>query len=209
MKLKKVKVENYKCIENSEEFLIDDITCLVGKNEAGKSAILQALYKLNPIEEDFASFIETEYPRRFLSTYRERTESGHANVLTTEWTLDDTDLAYVKEELGADPFLSPDITVSKGYSNIRCWTVQLTEVPVVQRFVQDAELESVERASLEKCDSFTELSATLSSKEELTSGAQQLLQQVEKNFPNGFSKQVYALLASLLPTFLYFREYDK
>jgi len=28
------------------------MTCLVGKNESGKSAILQALYKLNPVDKE-------------------------------------------------------------------------------------------------------------------------------------------------------------
>lgn len=42
-----VRIKNYKCILDSETFSIDQLTCLVGKNESGKSAILQALYKLS------------------------------------------------------------------------------------------------------------------------------------------------------------------
>lgn len=54
MKLKKVHITEYRSIWDSNEFDIDDITCLVGKNEAGKTAILQALYKLNPIDSSKA-----------------------------------------------------------------------------------------------------------------------------------------------------------
>ncbi|MCW4038855.1 MAG: ATP-binding protein [Candidatus Bathyarchaeota archaeon] len=48
MKLESVKIENFKSILDTTEFSVKNVTCLVGKNEAGKSAILQALYKLNP-----------------------------------------------------------------------------------------------------------------------------------------------------------------
>jgi predicted ATP-dependent endonuclease of OLD family len=49
MKLSKVKITDYHSVRNSNEFEIADITCLVGKNEAGKTALLQALYRLNPV----------------------------------------------------------------------------------------------------------------------------------------------------------------
>jgi len=34
----KVRVQNYRSVEDSGEFEISDLTCLVGKNEAGKTA---------------------------------------------------------------------------------------------------------------------------------------------------------------------------
>ena len=43
MKLIKVRVQNYRSVEDSEEFEIGDLTCLVGKNEAGKTAVLSAM----------------------------------------------------------------------------------------------------------------------------------------------------------------------
>ena len=49
MKLTAVQVSNYKCIRDPVAFDISDITCLVGMNESGKTAILEALYRLNPI----------------------------------------------------------------------------------------------------------------------------------------------------------------
>ncbi|MCF2141264.1 MAG: AAA family ATPase [Candidatus Lokiarchaeota archaeon] len=38
MKLDKVKITNFKSIENSQIVKINNITCLVGKNESGKTA---------------------------------------------------------------------------------------------------------------------------------------------------------------------------
>lgn len=48
MKLIKVRVQNYRSVEDSGEFEIGDLTCLVGKNEAGKTALLSAMRGLKP-----------------------------------------------------------------------------------------------------------------------------------------------------------------
>lgn len=67
MKLVSIRVQNYKCIDDSEEFSIRDLTCLAGKNESGKTALLQALRRLNPVEDSERQFNSLmEYPRRRL-----------------------------------------------------------------------------------------------------------------------------------------------
>ena len=38
MKLVKARVQNYRSVEDSGEFEVGEMTCLVGKNEAGKTA---------------------------------------------------------------------------------------------------------------------------------------------------------------------------
>ena len=43
MKLVKARVTNFRSAEDTGEFRLDHVTCLVGKNEAGKSAVLIAL----------------------------------------------------------------------------------------------------------------------------------------------------------------------
>lgn len=46
MKLKCIRIRNYKCILDSGPIRADQVTYLVGKNESGKSAIHEALAKL-------------------------------------------------------------------------------------------------------------------------------------------------------------------
>jgi AAA15 family ATPase/GTPase len=83
--LTSVRIENFKCIEDSTEFTLKPVTCLVGKNESGKTAILQALYKLNPDIPEHGHFDALlEYPRRKWSEYKERHDTNPDNVLTTE-----------------------------------------------------------------------------------------------------------------------------
>ena len=52
MKLRRVQVTNFRSVEDSTPFTVGQITCLVGKNESGKTPILQALERLNPAETD-------------------------------------------------------------------------------------------------------------------------------------------------------------
>ncbi len=64
MKLTKVHITNFQSIHDSTEIDVGDVTCLVGKNEAGKTALLKALYRLNPINEMDGIFDATDdYPR--------------------------------------------------------------------------------------------------------------------------------------------------
>lgn len=43
MKLIKLKLRNFRCYQQEVEFLIDDLTAIIGKNDIGKSSILEAL----------------------------------------------------------------------------------------------------------------------------------------------------------------------
>ena len=78
MILKNVRVTNYKCIKDSTEFSVDkDVTCLVGKNEAGKTALLEAIYKLNPVRDQDGNFdVIREYFKPEMLEYQKRHEKN-------------------------------------------------------------------------------------------------------------------------------------
>jgi len=49
MRLKSFRVERFRNVLDSGDIPVDDaITCLVGKNESGKTNLLHALHLLNP-----------------------------------------------------------------------------------------------------------------------------------------------------------------
>ena len=60
MKLASIHVREYKCIRDSNPFAVGDVTCLVGKNESGKTALLEAIYRLNPVVPEAGKFDVTD-----------------------------------------------------------------------------------------------------------------------------------------------------
>ena len=49
MKLQAVTIQKFRNFVDAQRIEIeDDVTCLVGKNESGKTTILKALHRLNP-----------------------------------------------------------------------------------------------------------------------------------------------------------------
>jgi len=101
VKLVKAQVKNFRSVEDSGEFDIGQIVCLIGKNEAGKSTLLQALAALNPHPSAPLKLDkERDYPRRHLASYAELHPKDPATVIMTEWEFDDAELATLEEMLG-------------------------------------------------------------------------------------------------------------
>lgn len=214
MILKKLRVQNYKAIEDSTEFSIDKVTCLVGKNEAGKTALLQALYKLEPVVESDAEFDAVEeYPRRFLSDYEDKVKNDPkqvANVLTTEWELETADLEAVEQILGSHALTNSVVTVTKGYANKRHWTVSIDERQVAKHFLDQAELSTREEKQAAKSETVADLINYLTQIETPSERATALLAHLQKTFPKGDAgAKVREILAEQLPTFLYFANYER
>ena len=71
MEIKTVRILSHKCFFNPSDVEIEkDVTCLIGMNESGKTAFLEALYRLYPISEGpEASFYQVrDYPRKRRTT---------------------------------------------------------------------------------------------------------------------------------------------
>ena len=123
MKLTKVRITEFQSIQDSTEFGTGGVTCLVGKNEAGKTALLKALYRLNPIIETEGGFDATDdYPRSSVSDYEEQVNAGkreQAWVVQAVYELDPEDVSAVKSTYGPTCFdgNAPAVTLRKGYGN--------------------------------------------------------------------------------------------
>ncbi|WP_175726376.1 AAA family ATPase [Burkholderia ambifaria] len=73
----KAHVWKYKSIEDSTIVEVSpNVTVLVGKNESGKTAFLEALYKSRPLDGEQFDYI-ADYPRKDLSRYRAQHEAGN------------------------------------------------------------------------------------------------------------------------------------
>ena len=63
MRLIEARVRMFRHILDSDPVVVQpDVTCLVGKNESGKTAFLQALQRLNPARGNLKISSASQYP---------------------------------------------------------------------------------------------------------------------------------------------------
>ena len=122
MKLKSMQVKNFKCAEDSMWFDICPVTCLVGKNEAGKTSLLEALHKLNSDVAELGEFdVLLEYPRRRRKEYERRASNKPDDALITKWELEHKDVKVLEEKLGISAVKSRFVEIRKGYYPGQRW----------------------------------------------------------------------------------------
>ena len=144
MRLSNVEIKDFKSIRHSKPFEVGQITCLVGKNESGKTAILQALYKLNPVVPEHSKFdVTDEYPRAEVEEYRQQVESNEikpAIIVRAEYTLDPDEIKAVEAIYGNGVLTKPTIQVSKGYDDKLHVEVEADQGAAVKGLVQGHKL---------------------------------------------------------------------
>lgn len=101
MRLIKARVQNYRSIVDTGEFTVESLkTILVGPNEAGKTAILQALQQLSPPEKTPKFNVLRDYPRsKYSAITRKEIEVENIEVVRGIFLLDDSDMAHAPERL--------------------------------------------------------------------------------------------------------------
>ena len=211
MKLKTVQVRNFRSILDSNEVPIGDLTCLVGKNEAGKTAFLKALEGLRSTDASYKRYTVTEnYPRRHRADYDQRHPDGDAIVMETVWKMDSSDVATVEGELGAKVLTSDEISICKYYeSDNTRWSVPIDEEKALKHLIAKHVLDKTETAQLRNAKNTQEAASLLESRAE-RSEAQNALLATIKSFPEKSAYlRVIGLLEPRTPKFLYFSHYDR
>jgi len=149
MKLRTVHVKEFKSIWDSNPFAVEKAACLVGKNEAGKTAILQALYRLNPIIQKDGDFDVTyDYPKSEVENYQQDIENKrrhHAQVIEAVFELEAPELDAITREYGPGALAKPEVKVAKGYAKKEdrsqlYVTVPVDETAIVRNLIDSFEL---------------------------------------------------------------------
>lgn len=165
MKLKKVEIKEFRSIRDSGEFEVGDVTCLVGKNESGKTALLQALYKLNPVVPEHGKFdITDEYPRADVEEYRSSVEDDgqdHAIVVKATYELSDDEVKKLEAQYGAGVVKGRTLTLSKGYENRLFVGLHLNEEAAVKGVLKLFKVPNEVSTGAGECKSLTALAEFL------------------------------------------------
>lgn len=99
MKLLRVRIERFQNFMDAQTITIEpDVTCLVGKNESGKTTILKALHRLKPANGNGRSFnLTTEYPRSRLARDRRQEDLDDFCPVVAWFQVEDADRAALAE----------------------------------------------------------------------------------------------------------------
>lgn len=167
MKLKKVRVTKFKSVKDSGEFKIDpNVTCLVGKNESGKTALLQAMEKVNPVIVVHGQFDELDYPRSELTDFRDDEDREDVHAVITTWDLSDDDVAAVEKVVGPDVLIGRTLELRKGYYKHTYWLFERDEKKGLDNLLATSDLYAEEKEPLEKLPNIAAAFTLLGEKKE-------------------------------------------
>ena len=206
MRLENVQITDFRCIEDSGEFSLDQVSCLVGKNESGKTAILKALHKLKPDNATKESFVpSSDYPKRKWRPDAPIQESH--KVISSTWEMSDGDVAAVESVFGSGTLADRIFTLNKGYDNTRRFSVQINQAALLKSFVSKDKLSTEDFQPISACKTVDEVTEALKELPSRTQAQDSLFSELNAKFPKGSSLAFENVIAARVPTFLYFDEY--
>lgn len=125
MKLIKVKIHHYKCFED-QSFNVDDaITILVGMNESGKTAILQALAKSAYFtqDNDFIYEMLYDYPR---NSYKAIPREIFPAAIECSYQIEQEEINELKKLMG-DCVRTDVFSITTDFNNVKHWNVNIVD----------------------------------------------------------------------------------
>lgn len=206
MKLTAAEIRRYRSIEEAGPFDVEaDVTCLVGKNESGKTAVLQALYKTYPVDK--ATFDEgIDYPSRLT---RERKGSDPITATALTYELDDGDVTTVEARFGEGVLHTRTVKMTYGYRfTTTTWNVDVDETAAVRHLREGLDLPQTTQEAVDAAETATDLVAALEGMEAPTAQTTKIIETVGKWRGSRLTLAVIDLLARRRPKFVYFGDYD-
>lgn len=212
MKLIRFEITDFQCVRASNPVRVGNLTCLIGKNEAGKTALLKGLYKLNPvIESDSAYDVVDDFPRSEVEQYEYEVSSAErqpATVSRAEFELDGDELAAITRDFGPDVLKDTILTVSKGYDNVRSFFLDVNVEAAYKYFVRNLELPTEISEGMYDCFNFGELADYLESHASSEPVIRELVDGLRTIQKQGLDRYIYLnYLRPKLPKFVYFNDY--
>jgi len=145
MKLRSFRVMNYRCVDDSGDVPVEQVKALVGKNESGKTSVLKALHKFNPIYPEPYNGLK-EFPRR---RYGEYTDDQPVAQLKFALTAEE------KNELSK---IDPRLSEASGVAVTRDYAGRHTVTVLPELLVQSSTMRGISpllsqlREAIEKLD---------------------------------------------------------
>lgn len=218
MRLASFQVRTYRNILDSTEVAVqEDVTTLVGMNESGKSAMLDALYRLNPVYDD--GFVERDdYPRWRWKRDGRKNDLAKVSPIEATFVLDETDQEALADALGHGAVTDPSVTVGRRYDGALWIRVNVDEQRLVEQVLEG---HPNAKSLAQQNDTLASLRQALSAKTESASvdedeaddgptDDQEALQRLNERFgtKDDPGAQARAIIKARLPKFFRFASYQ-
>jgi hypothetical protein len=218
VRLVEVQVQNFRNILDSSPVPIEsDVTCLVGKNESGKTAFLHALYRLNPARPNAPLSVPDQYPAWLEKQHRQQGAKLEAvTPIKALFELEKADIDALDAQFGKGIIKSKRITVSREYGGKRLFGFEAVEAKGVEHAAKLAsKLPAAIRTDARKKGSFKALDAfieRLGGKDDQASkAASAALRDARRKVAGegSFAQAVVDALHKRVPRFFYFGDYSR
>lgn len=215
MHLTRVRVRKFRNIVDSGDISVDPtVTCLVGMNEAGKTAVLAALHRLNPV--DGATFnTQQDYPRWLLTRDRRAEEVAKVQPIEVDFVLDDEEKKLIADKFGDDVLTGNPVTLYRKYDTTETWwRIPADEARAVTHLVKSLDLPTDVSKSLAGATTFKDLRGRV---ETVTEGADETVVAALADATEAITAfvgtgnltdAITKLLNPFVPSFFYFSEYS-
>lgn len=137
MKLESFRVTCYKNVLDSTEVSVEpEVTVLVGVNESGKSTMLDALYRLNPVYND--KFVERDdYPRWRWKRDGRKEDLSQVTPIEAKFTLEEKDTEELNNILGEGVVSQNSVTVGRRYDGKLWLDISIDESRVLKNVLEN------------------------------------------------------------------------
>ena len=215
MKLVTARVKMFRHILDSDDVAIQpDVTSLVGKNESGKTAFLQAIERINPVRPNVKISAAAQYPAWLEKKHRRETDlEKHAFAFAT-FELTSDEMAVLEARFGEGILKSTAWTMSREYDGTRRFTFRQDDAVSVSKISSSASDAFKARTPLPvTLAELDELIASLSAEggyDEAAADAKALLDARKLMLGDRatISLAIVDALDAMTPKFFYFSEYS-
>ncbi|MEI9969595.1 MAG: AAA family ATPase [Terracidiphilus sp.] len=213
MQLTSAKVGPFKSVSDPQDVPIDqEVTVLVGMNEAGKTVFLQALHKSADALKVAKFEPVDDYPRKNLSAYLKRHKDTPEAATELTYKLNAKEAEQVNKQVGTELKAGFTFSVTHKYDNLRLIGLQVDEKPIIASLAKSATLSSDAATAIKPAKILRAIPSLLKDIS-LTEQDQAFLGGVKSRVEKSKWEQVggwevWQALEAKLPRFVYFSDYD-
>ncbi len=216
MKLVEVRVEKFcNFVDSTPVSIQPDITCLVGKNESGKTAFLCALSLLNPARPNVSLSVSDQYPAWLEKRDRlQGTRLEEVTPITAVFELQPLDIETIERHFGTGVLANGTrLTLRRDYSDKLLYDFEVDEQAAIRHIRSSLpETIAMEFEAVEDFDGLLQRLEELQTDEkpeEVIQSAIALKEQLATEWSSGnLTAAVWKHIEERIPQFFYYHEYS-